>query len=271
MGVTHPRRYGSPPEEPRLADPRIGPATDQARRRTGDIRPPTPAFTLIELLVVIAIIAILASMLLPSLQQAKERANSAACINSLKQLGLATLTYTEDWESFLPFAYHTVETNFSGYGTPSAPAWYTLVGPLIEVPAYDFYRLGTVWQGLYGPCIFSCPGQKFTYPTTAPVSYVPGLRVATGRPVHMDQQRGNLKPIKKPAEKIWLNEVMSGPIVFNEGHIGLADALDVFSIRHNLGGNVCFFDWHIEWTNLGKVRSPASGSVNAFGPYDTYR
>jgi prepilin-type processing-associated H-X9-DG protein len=87
----------------------------------------------------------------------------------------------------------------------------------------------------------------------------------------MNQQRGNLKPIKKPAERIWLNEVMSGPIVFNEGHIGLADALDVFSRRHSLGGNVCFFDWHIEWTHFGKIRSPASGSITAYGPYDTYR
>src|ERR1044071_4657610 len=68
------------------------------------------AFTLVELLVVIAIIALLATLLVPALSGARQSANSAVCINNLRQLGAGAQMYWSDNEQN-PFPYKSGATN----------------------------------------------------------------------------------------------------------------------------------------------------------------
>src|SRR5699024_10457103 len=73
------------------------------------------AFTLVELLVVISIIAVLIAILLPALAAAREAAGSVSCANNLRQMGLATMLFSQDYDNLLP-PDHWYSANYYPYG-----------------------------------------------------------------------------------------------------------------------------------------------------------
>ena len=90
---------------------------------------PERGFTLIELLVVISIIAILASLLMPALGQARDKARAMGCVNNLRQLGVAVQMYWTDNECRLSGLYATFPT----WGDTNGPvAWSAALYPYVK-------------------------------------------------------------------------------------------------------------------------------------------
>jgi prepilin-type N-terminal cleavage/methylation domain-containing protein len=133
-------------------------------RRLPDVRRTQPeqmpqgrlrAFTLIELLVVIAIIAILAALLLPALARAKSKAQQTTCISNLKQVGLALVLYSDDFNGYWPFASDTTQ--------PDPNIWTKELAPYMRLR-------GNQDTGQENP-VFICPRAKYDgWPSSSELS-----------------------------------------------------------------------------------------------------
>lgn len=208
-------------------------------------------FTLIELLVVIAVIAILAAMLLPALNKARDRAKTISCTANLKQLGCGLISYFGEHEDWIPYARHATDSTYNGFCTPENYGWPQALAAYVGWWAPNFNNVrpaGVPASEPMSKSVFSCPSKNGIGYT---VDYAPNTHIANAAPLVAGgtMRRGKNSKIRQPSARFFVIDAKE-PHQFNSS---IPDASTVFQIRHSGGDNLMFFDGHVAWKSYPEL------------------
>jgi prepilin-type N-terminal cleavage/methylation domain-containing protein/prepilin-type processing-associated H-X9-DG protein len=229
-------------------------------------------FTLVELLVVVGIIAVLIAILMPALAKAREQARRVACASNLRQLALGMLMYANDFHNVTPvWNWEFSDPSYGGaigspgYGNGTTP----LTNGKYVLTNANFVTVGLIWPYVHNPDVYVCPsypmilnnGSNSLYGFPPQWTYVvngqPGYCMNQSSPSSNTTSNNGwpcrIDRIQPNAQSVFMlyEQSAEDPSAWNDG-VSLfgstwAPGDDSLGYFHNNGGNLAFFDGHVEY------------------------